>query len=231
MVNLGAHASAPFQQKILAEWLKWITEQIPIKTALDLGSGLGFNLPTLSQICSQVWATDISKPALKEAQTTHLDLRNVRYIVGDAQKLKFVNGYFDLVVCTEVLEHLQNQKQVVSEFSRTLKPKGFLILSTPNYLNLTGLIKWSQDKKAGKEFWDPWGAHKDGLERRMTPAILHGLLSGYFEILKTQGANYLLAWIYFAPKRLYDHFPFLPLGKLPFIKKLGMEYYILAQKK
>ena len=227
----GAHASASFQQKILAEWLKRITKTHSIKTILDIGSGLGFNLPTLSHFCSQVWSTDISPAALQEAKKEHPNLKNIHYLVCDAQKIKFPNGYFDLVVCTEVLEHIQNQEKVIRGIVRILKPNGFLIISTPNYQNLTGLIKWYKDKKAKRECWEPWEAHRGGLEKRMTPGIIQKLLSGPFRIIKTRGANYLLAWLYFLPLRqYYDLFPFLTLGEVPFIKKFGMQYYILAQK-
>lgn len=231
MISHGAHASAPFQQKILIEWLQSIADKAPFKTALDIGSGLGFNLSTLAQFCSHIWAIDISPAALKEAKKSHQDVKNIKYLICDAQNLKFPDGKFDLAVCTAVLEHVEDQKRAVLECYRVLKPEGFLIISTSNYLNLTGLIKWHKDKKAGREYWDPWGVHKQGLEKRMTPGILSKLLSNRFQILETRGVNYLLAWFYFTPQKFYNYFPLFFLGKLPILKKFGMEYYILARKK
>ena len=233
MTSPGTHASPSFQQKILTDWLDWITHQATIKTALDLGSGLGFNLPALSPFCSQVWATDISQKALTEAQKNNRILKNIKYMVCAAQNLKFPTSHFDLIVCTEVLEHLENQKGVINEVAKVLKPGGFLLISTPNYLNLTGLIKFWHDRKAGRQYWEPWGAHTQGVEKHMTPYVLYNLLSQKFKIVKTQVANYLLAWLYPLPafRKHSDRFPLLSLGKLPFLKNFGMQYYILAQKK
>lgn len=231
VLHPGAHASPPFQQKILSNWLKWINGRSKIRTALDVGSGLGFNLPTLSQFSSQVWASDISPAALKENQKNHPNLKNVKYVTYDAQALKFPDDHFDLVVCTEVLEHLQSPEKALKECGRVLKSQGFLILSAPNYFNTTGLIKWWKDQKMGHQFWDPWGAHKEGLEKRVTFAFLHKILPSEFEVIKTQGANFLLAWFYFLPLGKYgDSLPLLWLGRLPILKNLAMQYYILAQK-
>ena len=54
-----------------------------------------------------------------------------------------------------------------------------------------------------------------------------------FVILKSLGADYYFAWAYWLPKkflRFRKYFLFWP-GKIPIIKKFGMNYYILAQKK
>jgi SAM-dependent methyltransferase len=51
----------------------------------------------------------------------------------DVQKpLPFENESFDLVWCSEVIEHLRNPAFSVSEMRRVLKPGGKLIVTTPN---------------------------------------------------------------------------------------------------
>lgn len=52
-------------------------------------------------------------------------------IVTDASKLPFDSELFDTVLCTEVLEHVQNPYETIREIARVLKPGGILILSTP----------------------------------------------------------------------------------------------------
>jgi SAM-dependent methyltransferase len=51
-------------------------------------------------------------------------------VVGDAHNLPFPDGKFDVIVCTEVLEHLHTPHTAVSEMNRVLKPGGKLILTT-----------------------------------------------------------------------------------------------------
>lgn len=61
-----------------------------------------------------------------------LDLRKGTgvQIIGDAQALGIADGAFDIVLCTEVLEHLPEPQRAVDEMFRVLKPGGRLLLTT-----------------------------------------------------------------------------------------------------
>jgi len=48
--------------------------------------------------------------------------------------LPFADGEFDLVVCFEVIEHVEDRDTVLDELSRVLGPEGILCISTPNRL-------------------------------------------------------------------------------------------------
>ncbi|MBR9693069.1 class I SAM-dependent methyltransferase [Candidatus Woesearchaeota archaeon] len=52
-------------------------------------------------------------------------------IVCDASKLPYKNGAFDLVICSEVLEHVYNPDKVISELLRVCKKGGQIYLSSP----------------------------------------------------------------------------------------------------
>jgi len=62
--------------------------------------------------------------------TVDIDPARNPEIVADAHALPFADGEFETVLCTEVLEHVKNPFQVVSELRRVLKPGGMLVLST-----------------------------------------------------------------------------------------------------
>lgn len=51
-------------------------------------------------------------------------------VVADAHNLPFENEKFEIILCTEVLEHLHSPQIAVSEMSRVLKKGGLLILTT-----------------------------------------------------------------------------------------------------
>lgn len=61
-----------------------------------------------------------------------LDIRRGRgvQIIGDAQALGIAGSTFDVVLCTEVLEHLPEPQRAIDEMFRVLKPGGMLLLTT-----------------------------------------------------------------------------------------------------
>ncbi len=52
------------------------------------------------------------------------------------------DGRFQFISCIEGIEHLQDQFQFVRECNRVLAPGGYLVLSTPNILNLASRLKF-----------------------------------------------------------------------------------------
>ncbi len=53
---------------------------------------------------------------------------------GDARNLPFRRNAFDLVICSEVLEHIPDHEAAISELIRVLKPGGDLAVSVPRRL-------------------------------------------------------------------------------------------------
>ena len=54
--------------------------------------------------------------------------------VADIINLPFKDNFFDLVICSEVLEHIHDQKTAIAETIRVLKPDKNLVVSVPRYL-------------------------------------------------------------------------------------------------
>jgi SAM-dependent methyltransferase len=63
-------------------------------------------------------------------------------VVGDARALPFADESFDTVLATEVIEHVRQPNDMVSEIHRVLKPGGHAILSSPFVWKLH---RWPQD--------------------------------------------------------------------------------------
>ena len=52
-------------------------------------------------------------------------------IAGDAETLAFADKTFDLIIASEVMEHLWAPENFIKEANRTLKSEGYLIIETP----------------------------------------------------------------------------------------------------
>lgn len=102
------------------------------RRVLDLASGEGFGTAILSEVAEQVVGVEIDERAVQHAQLNY-EAPNLSYLQGDARDLgSFRNDSFDAVVAFEMIEHVEQQQQVLSEIKRVLGPAGLLIMSTPN---------------------------------------------------------------------------------------------------
>ncbi len=54
--------------------------------------------------------------------------------MADAKNLPFKDDFFDLVICSEVLEHIAEDESAAVEIIRVLKPGHTLVVSVPRYL-------------------------------------------------------------------------------------------------
>lgn len=98
------------------------------RRVLEVGCGEGFVSGWLSARTSnaEVIALDLSAAMLREARRAY---HAVRFVAGDGYSLPFAEGSFDLVVCLEMLEHLERPQDVLREARRV--SRRFLITSVP----------------------------------------------------------------------------------------------------
>lgn len=88
----------------------------PMCHILDLGGGKGY----------------LRKVLTNQKNIIGLDLKKMKGVdvIGDGHFLPFKDNVFDVIICSEVLEHAYSPQQFISEIKRTLKPIGKLFLST-----------------------------------------------------------------------------------------------------
>ena len=60
----------------------------------------------------------------------------------NTEPLPYPDRTFDLVTCSEVVEHLENYRALIREASRVLRPGGLLIVTTPNVLNAYSRLRY-----------------------------------------------------------------------------------------
>jgi 2-polyprenyl-6-hydroxyphenyl methylase/3-demethylubiquinone-9 3-methyltransferase len=103
---------------------------------LDLGSGGGFLAASLSDAGYQVIGVDPEMAALGEATSNVA----ASFVLAAGEELPFAEGSFDSVVCSEVLEHVQDSAAVIAEVSRVLRPGGVFVFTLPNRTLLSKLV-------------------------------------------------------------------------------------------
>jgi ubiquinone/menaquinone biosynthesis C-methylase UbiE len=109
----------------------------PLKTHLDIGAGSGRliqlfheNLGVRSCACDY---TD----TLLEVPGQKVDVVNLNH-----DRLPYPDGSFDVVTATEVIEHLENYREILRDIHRVLNDRGVCIVSTPNILNINSRIRY-----------------------------------------------------------------------------------------
>lgn len=110
---------------------------------LEIGCNVGINFFMLNDLFHDAgeidfYGVDISPNAIKDArkEAEKLSLKNCFFVEGDAEKLKYDDNSFDIVICTEVLEHLPHPEVALKEIHRVLKWGGVAIITTPNRDNI-----------------------------------------------------------------------------------------------
>ena len=108
---------------------------------LDIGSGTGRHIGAISRYKNvTVIGADLSFLDTKEARArlNFIEACNECHgrwglLVSSINRLPFSDQSFDVVLCTEVLEHLENDQEAVAELVRVLKPTGNIVISVPRY--------------------------------------------------------------------------------------------------
>lgn len=96
---------------------------------LEIGGGDGPLTPSLEDRFSAVVSLDFSRTFLERIQSK---TKKTLCIYGDAHFLPIADRSVDVIICSEVLEHVCIPTQLLLEIRRVLKPNGVCILSVPN---------------------------------------------------------------------------------------------------
>jgi ubiquinone/menaquinone biosynthesis C-methylase UbiE len=127
---------------------------------LDVGCGTGAIMKEMTtQGFGVVVGIDMSEEALKYCKEKQLQA-----VQGFADKIPYPDNTFDLVIASDVLEHLQDDARAVQEIYRILKPGGRLIATVPAHQFL-------------------WSYHDEALHhvRRYTKNSFAALFKNHFE--------------------------------------------------
>ena len=107
----------------------------PSWKVLDVGTSTGTNLRLLiSMGFEDVTGLDLNPEAIRFC--AEKGLGDVK--LGDIESLPFENETFDLVLATDIIEHVDDDARAVRELHRVLAPGGKLLITVPTFKALWG---------------------------------------------------------------------------------------------
>ena len=113
-----------------------IIEKYISKSDILLDAGCGTGKETLLNYKEKVKFSigiDIS-PGIEENNTIH------KKVLASVYNMPLHNGCVDIIVCQELIEHLEWPDKFFKEVARILKPQGIFIMMTPNLIGWRSLI-------------------------------------------------------------------------------------------
>ena len=139
----NAYSAADYDLRAYSSWILpqrlWQKERFRIVTQFvaEQGKGLVLDLGCGSSpiLAALPLAAGVD---LSGAKARVQKARGCRAVKGDLLRLPFPDATADVVVCSEVIEHLPQDAPWAEEIARVLKKEGAVVLGTPDY----GRLRW-----------------------------------------------------------------------------------------
>jgi ubiquinone/menaquinone biosynthesis C-methylase UbiE len=180
--------SDPGHHDASSPWYQLVREKIGDVAGLrilEVACGRGGFVRELAQRGARVTGCDFSFAALCMAKTKLAQAggsSSATLVHGDAQRMPFADASFDVIVSCETIEHLPDASSAILEMHRVTRPGGQLFLTTPNYVNFTGLYEFYARARRGPNKTDqPFDRHQ------WFPEIRSCVRSAGWQILSVDG--------------------------------------------
>lgn len=159
---------------------------------IEIGCGGGSLTEKLSILFNSIIAFDISIEAIKSTRKKVVSNSHCDFLVCDVTKMPFTSSVFDIVIFSEVLEHVYDQQKAIKDIHRIVKPDGHLLLTTPNSGGIYRII----DKHIHKLRRKPYRPTSQIMDNPLSASALIRLLNPYFKIIKKRGLIYTLPYLH-----------------------------------
>jgi 2-polyprenyl-3-methyl-5-hydroxy-6-metoxy-1,4-benzoquinol methylase len=143
----------PIQRLLLNNFFRNLVNLTTAKTVdsiLDVGCGEGFTLNRLKEngIGKKLEGIEYLDTAIALGRKTYPDIKITK---GNIYELPYKDNEFDLVLCTEVLEHLEKPEKALKELVRVSRK--YLVISVPNepFFMLAQLIRGKNWSRLGND--------------------------------------------------------------------------------
>lgn len=125
----------------ISNYLKKKSSQHGLKI-LEIGSGMGYLTYAISKRGMNIVGIDLSQVVVDKARKRYGDL----FMCGDIIKgLPDQVSLFDIIICTEVIEHVENPVVFLAAMRNFLTEGGELVMTTPNRHAFPKEAVWESD--------------------------------------------------------------------------------------
>jgi SAM-dependent methyltransferase len=143
----------------------------------------------------------------------HIDFAFKHFNI-ERDRFPYPDGSFDAVLFCEILEHLlENPDRVVAEIARVLRPRGFVVVSTPNATRLPNLFFLAQGKSIWEWYSDngPYGRHNREFTLQEVADLLgrHGFAVHRFHVRNIQRLARRYTWLQWLRPNIWNEHLFV----------------------
>lgn len=172
---------------------------------LDLGCGTGFFSNIIAGKTVKVAAVDPDKSSLEKAESMYKK-QNIKFIPAQSEKTPLLANSIDFLVCSEVLEHVDNLEKTLEEIKRVCKNGSRFFITVPTADGIFGnfFLKIGHDDSSKYE------RHKRSPFSKKSISKI--LLDHDFKIKKTYYSKILFAEMFMGLTKLFHN---LIKGKMP----------------
>jgi 2-polyprenyl-3-methyl-5-hydroxy-6-metoxy-1,4-benzoquinol methylase len=130
--------------QLRARYVRQIVKHLEYSSVMDAGCGIGLNALYLAGKCpsASVNACDLTPGLVRAAGLLRdsLKIKNLNVFEADLTRISDIAKY-DLIICMDVIEHIQDDSLVLINISRALKAGGLLLLSTNHKRHIKRRLK------------------------------------------------------------------------------------------
>ena len=157
-------AVARLKRKTFSSMLRRLREKTGLHSGalLDLGCATGFLLEEAREVGFDPYGVELNEFSAAKAREK---LGANRIHCGTLESAPFVPGSFEVVVMSDVLEHVRSPRQLLRETRALLRPGGALVVVAPDSAGLSSRL-------LGKQWTDYKREHLYSFDRRTLPRIL-----------------------------------------------------------
>jgi 2-polyprenyl-3-methyl-5-hydroxy-6-metoxy-1,4-benzoquinol methylase len=247
--ELMAQPTNRLRVRAVAAALKHVTG--PVKRVVDIACGGGAYVGAVRQsigVQPKFVATDRELACVGGYKLNHPAAAGA---IGDVTKLPFQSEAFDLAMCYDIIEHIDDDVEFLRGVNRLIRPDGWLVLSTHNSRSLTHALGLMTSAIRGKKWlgWDPTHVrfyNETSLRQKLQragfePKVFTGtyflpfhlparLLSWPFEKLGLKRAAKAIYTVVHAPAYLVNYPLEAVCDKAP-VRAFGWGIVVVAQKR
>ena len=137
------YASSGIERGLILKGI--ISKFAPIDGAkiLDVGSGDGgISIAFGKSNQTEVIGIDLNSARVKTSIIGAKEEKAASdFLVANGSNLPFKQCFFDIIICNDVIEHVQNPKKLLSELHRSLRDGGVLYICAPNGFSPYSIIR------------------------------------------------------------------------------------------